>query len=48
MIHTVLLERGFVYWADAGERFETVDGLTHTFRNLKSKGFASRLTSGQV
>jgi len=48
MIHTVLLERGFVYWADAGDRFKTVDGLTHTFRNLKLKGFASRRSSGQV
>lgn len=48
MIHTVLLERGFVYWADAGDRFRTVDGLTHTFRNLKLKGFASRRSSGQV
>lgn len=48
MIHTVLVERGFVYWADAGDRFKSVAGLTETLRNVKQKGFASRHSSGHV
>ncbi|KAG0569078.1 hypothetical protein KC19_6G064000 [Ceratodon purpureus] len=48
MIHTVLVERGFVYWADAGDRFKSVAGLTETLRNVKQNGFASRHSSGQV
>lgn len=48
MIHTVLVERGFVYWADAGDRFNSVAGLTQTLRSVKLKGFASRHSSGKV
>lgn len=48
MVHTVLLERGFVYWADAGARFRTASALTDTLDYVKRNGFASRNSSGKV
>ncbi|KAG0600979.1 hypothetical protein M758_11G075400 [Ceratodon purpureus] len=48
MVHTVLLERGFVFWADAGDRFRTVSALTTTLTHLKRKGFVSRYSGGFV
>lgn len=48
MIHTVLLERGFVFWADADDRFRSVSALTMTLSHLKRKGFASRYSGEHV
>ena len=48
MIHTVLLERGFVFWADAGDRFRSVSALTMTLDHVKRKGFVSRYAGGMV
>lgn len=47
-MHTVLLERGFVYWANAGDRFRSANGLTSTLRHLERKGFTSRMSGGRV
>ncbi|XP_024403622.1 uncharacterized protein [Physcomitrium patens] len=48
IMHTVLLERGFVYWANAGDRFRSANGLTSTLRHLERKGFTSRMSGGRV
>ncbi|KAL2612053.1 hypothetical protein R1flu_023745 [Riccia fluitans] len=45
IIHQVLLERGFVIWSDAGNRF-TLHGLVETLSNTFAHGFSSRTTIG--
>lgn len=48
MIHTVLVDRGLIYWADAGARFKTSASLTSVLDHVRLKGFACRASSGTV
>lgn len=45
IIHSVLVERGFVLWADAGGRF-TFHGLIESLNNTLAHGFANKNTVG--
>ena len=48
MIHTVLVERGFAHWQDAGCRFKTTASLIETLDYTAKHGFASRGSSGHI
>ncbi|KAL3698409.1 hypothetical protein R1sor_012485 [Riccia sorocarpa] len=45
IIHQILVERGFVIWSDAGNRF-TFHGLVETLNTTLAHGFTSRNTVG--
>ncbi|KAH9538094.1 hypothetical protein CY35_16G087200 [Sphagnum magellanicum] len=47
-IHTILVERGFVLWLDAGGRIVKPSALLNTLNWIKRYGFACRNSEGKV